>query len=292
MAKASTIELGNATVKPSRFDYERPADLAAAIALARREDVAVKLLAGGQSLGPMLNLRLAQPELLVDITGIPELKRFEEHSDAIVIGACVTHADIEDGRVPDVTGGALREVARGIAYRAVRNRGTLGGSLAHADPSADWVASLAALGAAVLIRGPAGSRSLAIEDFVTGAFEAALEPGEIIEAVRIPRLSRSAHWGYYKICRKPGELAQAIGAVLHDPERSVLRAVIGATESRPIVFPDAASLFGGKSSGGLATAFDAAAAARALDAAGMTDRYDNRIHVVALTRAIEQAGRA
>ncbi len=279
-------------MKPSRFEYERPVDLAAAIALARREDVVVKFLAGGQSLGPMLNLRLVQPEVLVDITGIPELKRFEENADAIVVGACVTHADIEDGRVPDVTGGALREVARGIAYRAVRNRGTLGGSLAHADPSADWVASLAALGAEVLIRGPAGSRSLAIADFVTGAFEVALEPGEILEAVRIPRLSRGARWGYYKICRKPGELAQAIGAVLHDPERAVLRAVIGATESRPIVFPDAASLFGGKPRAGLGAAFDAGAAARALNAAGMSDPYDNRIHVVALKRAIDQADRA
>ncbi|MEK7877489.1 MAG: FAD binding domain-containing protein [Pseudomonadota bacterium] len=279
-------------MKPSRFEYERPADLAGAIALTRREDSNVKLLAGGQSLGPMLNLRLVQPELLVDITGIPELKLFEESADAIIVGACVTHADIEDGRVPDVTGGALHEVARGIAYRAVRNRGTLGGSLSHADPAADWVASLAALGAEVLLRGPAGQRSLAIADFVTGAFEVALARGEILEAVRIPRLSRSARWGYYKICRKPGELAQAIGAVLHDPERSVLRAVIGATESKPIVLSDAASLFVGKPHAGLGAAFDAGAAARVLSAAGMTDHYDTRIHVVALKRAIDRADRA
>jgi len=276
-------------VKPSRFDYERPADLAGVIALTRREDIAVKILAGGQSLGPMLNLRLVQPDLLVDITGIPELKRVEENADAIIVGACVTHADIEDGRVPDVTGGALTEVARGIAYRAVRNRGTLGGSLSHADPSADWVASLAAIGATVLIRGPAGSRSLAIEDFVTGVFEVALDPGELLEAVRIPRLSRNARWGYYKICRKTGELAQAIGAVLHDPERSVFRAVIGATESTPIVFSDVTSLFGGTLRAGLPAAFDAGAAARVLSAAGMTDPYDNRIHVVALKRAIDRA---
>ena len=280
---------GKAVVKPPRFEYERPADLAAVIALTRREDIAVKILAGGQSLGPMLNLRLVQPDVLVDITGIPELKRVEENADAIIVGACVTHADIEDGRVPDVTGGALPGVARGIAYRAVRNRGTIGGSLSHADPSADWVSSLAAIGAEVLIRGPAGQRSLAIEDFVTGAFEVALDPGEILEAVRIPRLSRSARWGFYKICRKTGELAQAIAAVLHDPERSVFRAVIGATESRPIVFTDAASLFSGKPRAGLPAAFDAGAAARVLSAAGMTDPFDNQIHVVALKRAIDRA---
>lgn len=278
-------------MKPSRFEYERPADLAGVIALIRREDVAVKIIAGGQSLGPMLNLRLVQPDVLVDITGIPELKRVEENAEAIIVGACVTHADIEDGRVPDVTGGALPGVARGIAYRAVRNRGTIGGSLAHADPSADWVSSLAAIGAEVLIRGPAGQRSLAIEDFVTGVFEVALEPGEIVEAVRIPRLSRSARWGFYKVCRKTGELAQAIAAVLHDPERSIFRAVIGATESTPVVFSDATSVFDGKPLGGLPGAFDPGAAARALNAAGMTDSVDNQIHVVALKRAIDQAKR-
>ena len=194
-------------MKPARFEYERPADIAGAIALLQREDIVVKIIAGGQSLGPMLNLRLAQPDLLVDITGIAELKRVEENSDAIVVGACVTHSDMEDARVPDVTHGALPAVARGIAYRAVRNRGTIGGSLAHADPSADWVASLAAIGADVLIRGPAGRRSLAIADFVTGVFEVALASGEMVEGVRIPRLSPTARWGYYKICRKTGELA-------------------------------------------------------------------------------------
>lgn len=279
-------------MKPSRFEYERPADIAGAIALTRREDIAVKILAGGQSLGPMLNLRLVQPDVLVDITGIPELKRVEENTDAIVIGACVTHSDIEDGRVPDVTGGALPHVARGIAYRAVRNRGTLGGSLSHADPSADWVACLAAVGAKVLIRGPAGSRSLAVEDFVTGVFEVALDPGELLEAVRIPRLSSTARWGYCKVCRKTGELAQAIGAVLHDPERAVFRAVIGATESRPIVISNAASLFGAGPSAGLAADFDPGAAARALSAAGMTDSFDIQIHVVALKRAVDRARHA
>lgn len=272
-------------MKPSRFEYERPADLAGVIALTQREDIVVKIVAGGQSLGPMLNLRLVQPDLLVDITGIPELKRVDEHADWIDVGACVTHADIEDGRVPDVTHGALPDVARNIAYRAVRNRGTLGGSLAHADPSADWVTSLAAMGAEALIRGPAGNRTLAIADFVTGVFEVALAPGEVLDAVRIPRLSSGARWGYYKICRKTGELAQAIAAVLHDPARGVFRAVIGATESTPVVFADAGALFGGIPRAG----FDKTVAARALAAAGMRDTFDQQIHVVALQRAIALA---
>ena len=149
-------------MKPAPFNYARPSTLAGAIALLKREDLAVKLLAGGQSLGPMLNLRLAQPDLLVDITAVPDLLRVETEDDGLLIGACVTHADIEDGRVPDPTDGALPAVARAIAYRAVRNRGTIGGSLVHADPAADWITALAALGADAVVRGPAGQRRLPV----------------------------------------------------------------------------------------------------------------------------------
>jgi carbon-monoxide dehydrogenase medium subunit len=117
-------------VKPARFDYARPASLGEAVALLGTRGGVVKCLAGGQSLGPMLNLRLVQPDLLVDITHIPELTRVEEDGDGLLLGACTTHAAIEDGRV-------LPAVAHGIAYRAVRSRGTIGGSLAHADPAAD-----------------------------------------------------------------------------------------------------------------------------------------------------------
>lgn len=279
-------------MKPSAFEYERPGDLASVIALTRRTDIVVKILAGGQSLGPMLNLRLVQPDVLVDVTGIPELKRVEERSDDVIIGACVTHADIEDGRVPDATGGALPAVARDIAYRAVRNRGTIGGSLAHGDPAADWISCLAAIDAEILIHGPSGRRTIAIEEFMTGAFEVALETGEILEAVRIPRVSGSARWGFCKISRKTGEMAQAIGAVLHDPDRAVCRAVIGATETAPIVFSDAACLFGGNPRAGFAKAFDSGAAARALSDAGMTDALDRQLHLAALKRAVERAATA
>lgn len=275
-------------MKPVAFDYARPATVAEAIALLARTDLQVKLLAGGQSLGPMLNLRLAQPQLLVDITGIAELKACREEADALVAGACLAHADFEDGRVPDVTHGALARVARHIAYRAVRNRGTLGGSLAHADPSADWLTSLIAMGATLHLRGPAGERQLALGDFVTGAFESALAHGEMLTAVRIPRLAGEARWGYYKFCRKTGELALAAGAVLHDPARKVFRAVIGATEARPLLFADAAALFGGHGAPDPAR-FDAGAADGALQAAGMHDAIDRQMHVVALRRAVERA---
>jgi aerobic carbon-monoxide dehydrogenase medium subunit len=275
-------------MKPAPFEYARPSSLADALALLASEERVVKPLAGGQSLGPMLNLRLAQPDLLVDLTALPELRRAEEGGDGVVIGACVTHADIEDGRVPDPTGGALPEVARRVAYRAVRNRGTIGGSLAHADPAADWISALAALGAEVIVRGPAGPRRVPVERFMAGAFETALAPGELLEAIRVPRLSPRRRWGFYKFCRKAGEYAHAIGAVLVDPERAVCRAVIGATEATPIVVADAAALFGGRPEG-LAGTFERDIAAGLLDERGISDPFERQIHVVALERAVRLA---
>jgi len=276
-------------MKPVRFEYECPTDTAAAIALAERSDLVVKFIAGGQSLGPMLNLRLAQPDVLVDLTGIAELMQVEETGDSLSIGACITHADIEDGRVPDLAGGVLRSVARGIAYRAVRNRGTIGGSIAHADPSADWISCLAALGASVVVRGASGRRSVPIEEFMLGVFETTLLTGELVEAVTVPRLSNQARWGFHKVCRKTGEFANAIGAVLFDPARSVCRAVIGAIESRPVVFTHARELFRGRPEAGLSASFDQQLAREALTAAGMTDAIGQQIHLAALRRAIEQA---
>jgi carbon-monoxide dehydrogenase medium subunit len=276
-------------VKPARFGYERPRDLSAALALLAGEKVTAKVLAGGQSLGPLLNMRLVQPDVVIDITAIPEMIRVDEDADHLVLGACITHADIEDGRVPDVTNGAMQRVAAGIAYRAVRNRGTIGGSLTSADPSGDWVSALAALGAEVILRGRAGTRTLPVEDYVIGALETSLGAGELLDAVRIPRLSKVARWAYVKKCRKTGEFAHAIGAVLVDPERNVCRAIIGATESRPIVLADARELFGGRGDAAAPDAFNAQVADRILVSAGMTDPLDRQIHVVTLRRAAAQA---
>lgn len=275
-------------MKAAPFAYERPSDLNAAISLTTEKEAA-KIIAGGQSLGPMLNLRLVQPELIIDIAGISELKQAERSGDELVIGACVTHSDIEDGRVPDVTRGAMQRVAGAIAYRAVRNRGTIGGSLSHADPAADWVTALPALGAKVRLRGAGGVRALAVEEFITGALESALQAGEIVEAVHVPEMRRSARWGYVKACRKPGEFAHAIAAVLIDPEASSARVVIGAIEAAPIVLCDASSLFGGGVSGNFKEKFDARVVDALLIKAGMTSAADRHIHIAVLRRAIDEA---
>jgi aerobic carbon-monoxide dehydrogenase medium subunit len=223
-------------MKPTPFAYERPGSLAEALALLA--EGGAKALAGGQSLGPMLNLRLVQPEMLVDLAGLPELKASGRIEDGVRLGALVTHAEIEDARVPDPTGGILPRVACGIAYRAIRNRGTLGGSLAHADPAADWLTVLAALGASVVVASGGGERRVPAAEFATGAFETVLGESEIIAAVEIPAVPASARWGYVKLARKPGEFADAMAAVLRDPERGIERAVIGATHAAPIVIDD------------------------------------------------------
>src|SRR5277367_4241391 len=276
-------------MKAAAFAYERPSDLNAALSLIAKTNGITKIIAGGQSLGPMLNLRLVEPDMIVDITGLSELKQAERSGDELVIGACITHGDIEDGRIPDVTGGAMQRVAGAIAYRAVRNRGTIGGSLSHADPAADWVSALSAFGATVMLRSVAGTRDLAVEEFVTGALESALQPGEIVEAVRVPVMAPSACWGYVKACRKPGEFAHAIAGVVIDPESATARAVVGALNAAPIVLGDAAALFGGRVTGDFKRQFDAHVADAILIRAGIASPADRHVHITVLRRAIKEA---
>src|SRR5262245_55923851 len=125
-------------MKPAACEYARTATVTEAIGLLAAT-TGTKVIAGRQTTGPMLTIRLTRPATLIDIGRIPELAGVSEDKDAVIIGATVTHAAIEDGRVKDPTGGFLAQVAHGIGYRAVRTRGTVGGSLAHADPAADWL---------------------------------------------------------------------------------------------------------------------------------------------------------
>ncbi len=276
-------------MKPVAFDYARPATLADAARLLVQANGFSKVLAGGQSLGPMLNLRLAQPDLLVDITSIPELTTVTDDRDDLQIGACVTHADIEDGRVPDHVQGLLRQVAGRIAYRAVRNRGTIGGSLAHADPAADWVSALALVGAQAVVWTPRGSRTVAVADLMLSSFTTVLQPDELIQSIRVPKLSAGARWGFFKFSQKAGEFAHTIGGVLHDPARGRFRAVIGAIETAPIVVADAASLFGGAFGSDLGERLDRRAVLQLLDGKNVKDEYLRSLAPVALKRAAKQA---
>ncbi|MEO1198596.1 MAG: FAD binding domain-containing protein [Pseudomonadota bacterium] len=233
-------------MKPAAFGYTRPASLdAAAEAIAGG---AAKPASGTQSLGPMLNLRLARPGHLVDLSALPELTSIVVEPDGrLRIGAGVTHGRIEDGALPEngPRSEMLRHVAGDIAYRAVRNRGTLGGSLAHADPAADWVTTMTALDATLELiawrSGRLARRQIAMRRFMLGAYRTALESDEILSAVLLPKLSDSACWGYAKICRKVGEFADAMAAVVLDPASGYARGVVGSTGGAPVLFPHLAA---------------------------------------------------
>ena len=258
-------------MKAPAFDYARPKDVASAVKLLAEGG---RPAAGTQSLGPMLNLRVAHPTLLVDLRGIDELRAVSEVENSVTLGACITHAQIEDRKVPDPTGGVMASIAASIAYRAVRNRGTIGGSLAHADPAADWPTAFTMLGAIIVIEGAKGRRETPADSFITGIFTTVLAPDELVVALRIPKRSRRARYGYWKFCRKAGEFANAIGAVLHDPDTNESRAVMSALAGPPRLvkekktFDDAASTFNAAQIG--------------------EDAYSRRLHTVALKRAFAQ----
>lgn len=265
-------------MKAAGFAYERPGVTAEACTLLAAGAGSV-VMAGGQSLGPMLNLRLAQPDAVIDIAALTELAAVRDEGDALILGAGVTHAAIEDGRVPDPSCGLMPFVASNIAYRAVRNRGTLGGSLCHADPAADWVSTMRLLDAVYVVAGPKGQREIASADFMRAAYTNALAEDELLLGVRITKCTASARYGYFKFCRKVGEFAEAIGAVLLDPARGVRRAVIGATVGAPYLVRDIDGVLGGS----------LAALEAEVRAGGCSEPYELQMHVVALQRAVAQA---
>ena len=229
-------------MKAVAYAFEPAASVDAATLALREGGWGFKPVAGGQSLGAMLNLRLAQPETLVDLDGIAELGAVHETADHVFLGAMTTHAAIEDGRVPDPSGGLMPFVARSIAYRAVRNRGTIGGSLCHADPAADWVSSMPLLDATLVVADEQGRRAIPAAAFMTSAFETQLAEGELLVGVRVPRRSPSVRWSYRKFCRKTGEFAHATVGALIDPADGTERLVLGALDGAPRVIERAGLL--------------------------------------------------
>ena len=270
-------------MKAPPVDYVRPRSLAEAIDLLARGGGEARLLAGGQSLVAMMNLRVASPGLLIDIARLPELAAASDDGDAVALGACVTHAAIEDGGVPE-SHGLMPRVAAGLAYRAIRNRGTIGGSLALSDPAAEWPAVLTALDAEIVVCGPNGRRSTKCAEFTTGIFETRLAADEIIENVRIPKLSVNARCGYLKLCRKSGEFANALAVAIADHSRGHSRVVLGAANGAPLVLDNASRLMsqgGGDLRGAIATDLDRAADRH-------FDEFQRNLHTVAAMRAVQQ----
>lgn len=228
-------------MKPAPFLYHRATSVEEAIAQLDDRDSVVRPLAGGQSLVPLLNLRLAPVDKLVDLGRIETLRRADQHGDCIRYGALLPHAAFEDKRVPDGSNGLMPFVGGQIAYRAVRTRGTIGGALALADPAADWLTTVVALEAEIALTGPRGRRTVPASAFVTGPYMTLLDHAELIEAVVVPRRPRGERWGHYKVTRKIGDYAESMAIALFDKDSGVARLVLGAADGAPLILEKSAA---------------------------------------------------
>lgn len=274
-------------MKAAAFDYVVAKTVAEACALLGSNGAATVAIAGGQSLLPMLNLRVALPDLLVDLGRLEELKEVSATPASIRIGALTTHAAIEDGKLPEAFGGLMRKVASKISYRAVRNHGTIGGSVALADPAADWPVCLIALGAIARFQGPAGERTETVASLAHGAYSTSLQQAEIITAFDVPRFATPLRWGYAKVMRKSGAFAMAIGCVVR-PAGAKPTAVLGGTTTQPRLMPRLAERLGEAvkpSEEHLHTVIAADLASAAPDA----DAYQQRLYTATLLRAAREA---
>lgn len=205
-------------MKPASFDYLRPDTLAEAIALLARHDGDAQAIAGGQSLMPMLAFRVVTPRLLVDINRIPDLGRIAIGNDGVRLGALVRWRDIErDRRLFDAHPLLCAAVAH-VAHYQIRNRGTVGGSLAHADPAAEMPGVSVTCDAGIEIAGPSGRRVVQAAEFFQGALTTALEPGELIVSVHLPAWKAGRRWAFEEFSRRRGDFALAGIALFYDAD--------------------------------------------------------------------------
>jgi aerobic carbon-monoxide dehydrogenase medium subunit len=242
-------------------------------------------IAGGQSLLPMLNLRVVLPDILVDIGGLQELKEVGATPTNIQIGALTTHAAIEDGKLPEAFSGLMRTVASKISYRTVRNHGTIGGSVALADPAADWPGCLMALGAQVRISGLKGTRSQPIGDFVQGQYATSLASDEIILGFDLPRPDARLRWGFFKVVRKSGAFANSIAFAVAHGRGGPVSVVLGAAASRAQLLPTVAEqIKAGRSDEALRDAI----AKDVAEQLPQNDPYLTRLHTSTVLRAVRE----
>lgn len=232
-------------MKPAPFRYHRPQSLGQALDLLSRHPDA-KLIAGGQSLGPMLNMRLAQPADLIDLNGLAGLDAIREVAEFVEIGALARHHAVATSALVRERCPLLAEAAQAIGHYAIRCRGTLGGSLAHADPAAQLPLVAVTLGAEIQVAGRGGERRIAAEDFFVSLMTTTLEPDEIVVSVRFPKAASGERHAYEQFSRRQGDFAiVAVAAVLGVSD---LRIGVGGAEDKPRLLrtpagkPDAVAL--------------------------------------------------
>ena len=232
-------------MKASAFSYARATSVANALELLVAHGDKAKVLSGGQSLMPAMNLRLISPELIVDIGEIIELRGIAVRSGVLSIGALTRHVDLL--RSPEIAAHAplLTEAVAHVAHPAIRNRGTLGGSLAHADPASELPASMVALNATIVARGQTGERRIAAEDFFTGIYETALSAQELLIAIEVPVAQKNSAHFFHEFARRHGDYAiagLAAQAIVQGGLFTDLRTAFFAVGDRPILAKAAAKL--------------------------------------------------
>lgn len=286
-------------MNPAPFAYQRAESVQEAISLLQEHGESAKLIAGGHSLLPIMKLRLAEPEQLIDIGRIAELRGVRRDGDALVIGALTTHRQVATD--PAITGAAplLAETASRVGDRQVRNRGTIGGALAHADAASDYPAAILALEATMTAQGPNGTRQIAASDFFVDFLTSALQPDEVLTEIRIPVLPGGTGWSYQKLANQASGYAIVGVAALVTLDGDVARDVrIGVTGASPVAWRAAAiedALRG--------AALDEAAVTRAAALAGegvemLDDLHGSAAYRTRVTRGLmqrallEAAGRA
>jgi carbon-monoxide dehydrogenase medium subunit len=232
-------------MKASAFSYARATSVTNAIELLAAHGGGAKVLSGGQSLMPAMNLRLISPELIVDIGDIAELRGIAVTGNTLRIGALTRHVDIQNS--PEIAAHVplLTEAIGHVAHPAIRNRGTIGGSLAHADPAAELPACMVALDATIIVKGPAGERRVPAQDFFTGIYETVLSADELLLAVEIPVPPKSAAQFFCEFARRHGDygiVGLAAQAIVTDDILTDLRLAYFAVSDRPVLASTATKL--------------------------------------------------
>jgi len=237
-------------MKPCAFEYFNPQSVQEAIELLDRYGDEAKIIAGGQSLVPMMNFRLARPEILIDITAIKELDYVKTEGDELVIGALTRERDIEQSPLVVEKWPILSKAISFIGHSAIRNRGTIGGSLVHADPSAEIPTSLCALNGKVKVVGPSGEKILEPEEFFLTYLTTSLEPSDLLVEVRIPALPEKTGWSFGELSRRSGDFAiVAVGILLFTETPGVCREArisMGGVAPTPVRAEEAEALLTGQ----------------------------------------------
>ena len=240
-------------MKPAAFEYFDPTTVEEALGLLARFGPDAKLLAGGQSLVPLMNFRLAQPKVLVDLGRVGGLSYIRQDGQTLRIGAMTTHADIEDSRLLAEVCPLLPTAARFVGHVQIRTRGTIGGSVAHADPAAEWPMVLTALGAEFKVRGPRGERTVRASEFFLGYLTTVLEPDELLTEIQLTVPPRAHGWSIQELTRRHGDFAivAATAVVVRgsDSALTMARLALGGVGGAPVDASEAAAVLLGSTPG-------------------------------------------